>query len=84
MTVIRTARVVGFRCDGDQISAVEVACPYCGGRHHHIWYGAETEARRMSWCSNPGGAYRIELSDTTAGQLTRKPDGQNMIRKAEQ
>ena len=60
---MRTAPVVGFRCDGGQITAALVRCVYCRGAHWHRIHPGEIEALRTPWCCGLG-AYRIELPDS--------------------
>jgi hypothetical protein len=44
-----TAPIVAMRTDGANIDQVEVACPYCGGRHAHRWFG-EPDGYRQPSC----------------------------------
>jgi hypothetical protein len=44
-----TAPIVGMRTDGANIDQVEVACPYCGGRHTHRSFG-EPDGYRQPSC----------------------------------
>ncbi len=43
------AAVVAVRTDGYRINQVTVTCPYCSGRHVHLWYG-ESDGLRVPTC----------------------------------
>ena len=44
-----TAPIVSMRTDGANIDQVEVACPYCGGRHTDRWF-EEPDGYRQPSC----------------------------------
>jgi hypothetical protein len=72
-----TAPIVGLRTDGGNIDQVQVACPYCGGRHSHRWYG-ETDGYRQPTCGAVA-TYRISIDTRTRINAMRRdfaaPDG---------
>jgi hypothetical protein len=71
------AMIVGMRTDGANIDQVRVACPYCGGRHSHRWYG-ETDGYRQPSCGALA-TYRISIDTRTRIDAMRTafpaPDG---------
>jgi hypothetical protein len=72
-----TAPIVSLRTDGGNIDQVQVACPYCGGRHSHRWYG-ETDGYRQPICGAVA-TYRISIDTRTRIEAMRTdfavPDG---------
>ena len=72
-----TAPIVAMRTDGANIDQVEVACPYCGGRHTHRWYG-ETDGYRQPTCGAVA-TYHISIDTRTRIEAMRSdfaaPDG---------
>jgi hypothetical protein len=72
-----TTAIVGMRTDGANIDQVHVACPYCGGRHAHRWYG-ETDGYRQPTCGAVA-THRISIDTRTRIEHMRTdfaaPDG---------
>ena len=72
-----TAPIVGMRTDGANIDQVEVACPYCGGRHTDRWF-EEPDGYRQPSCGALA-TYHISIDTRARIEAMRSdfaaPDG---------